>query len=89
MGNGYHRWSTPNLTPEEFRYSQGRLHQIAQLIVVGVSVVNFLRQVKTADGELFIKVRQLEEEIRARALAEEIAEQANQSKSDFLANMRT
>lgn len=77
----------PDLTPLEFRGSQAHLHQFATLTIFSVCVYTFLHQVKVSDGELDSHIVTLQNEVNARARAEQTAINANRSKSEFLANI--
>ena len=77
----------PDLTPLEFRENQARLNQLGQLVLVFLAIFVLFRQVKRSEESLSTNLLRLDEEVKARRVAEEKAEQANAIKSAFLANM--
>lgn len=79
--------SPPNLTPAAFQENQERLHQLAVLLIVGISVYTFFQREKIADTEIDEATAALEAEIQARTIAEQAAKDSNTAKSEFLANI--
>lgn len=77
----------PDLTPFEFRDSQARLNQVGQLVLVFFAIFVLFKQVKRSEDSLSTNLMRLNQEVEARRVAEQQAEQASAIKSAFLANM--
>ena len=61
----------PNITPASFQLSQDRLNQLAQLVIISLSVFGLFRQIQFSEDQLSDTVIKLSKEVQARTLAEQ------------------
>ncbi|TQV67765.1 HAMP domain-containing histidine kinase [Exilibacterium tricleocarpae] len=76
-----------DMTPIRFRHSQDRLQQVVQLVTIILITLSYLRQVQQSESALLGIIERNNEEIAARIRAQEEAQAANRSRSEFLASM--
>jgi len=77
----------PNMTPDEFHFSQSLMITLAQFIALGVIMIAYLAQIEIFERRLEQRNQELVQQVQRAEAAEQAALVAVATKTRFLANM--